>query len=245
MSPLAGTDNGSSPHRPIDVGAHFGQFARTYDATRRQLVPPYDDFYGTAIDVMLLRPPSRRVRRVLDLGAGTGSLSALVAAAVPDAELVLVDASPAMLERAPERLGDAWSRCTAVLGELPGAIVDGPFDAVVSALAIHHLHHDDKRALFGAIHDRLVPGGVFVNAEQVAGPTPTLDADYRTVWDRQTRALGATDVDLAQATIRMAADVCAPVDQQCAWLRAAGFVDVDCFFKAWRFAVFGGWRAAG
>jgi tRNA (cmo5U34)-methyltransferase len=34
------------------------------------------------------------------------------------------------------------------------------------------------------------------------------------------------------------------VDAQCAWLRDVGFVDVDCFFKAWRFAVFGGWRVS-
>ena len=34
----------------------------------------------------------------------------------------------------------------------------------------------------------------------------------------------------------------APVDAQCRWLAEAGLVDVDCFFKAWRFAVFGGTR---
>lgn len=227
----------------IDIGSHFGRFARSYDATRRQLIPPYEAFYGTAVDVVLRRPPRERVRRILDLGAGTGLLSALVAAAAPDARLVLLDASAGMLERAPERLGDAWARCEAIVGEFPEALPAGPFDAVVSALAIHHLPHDRKRALFAAVHELLVPLGTFVNAEQVAGPTDALDDDYRAVWMEQTRARGATDADHADAAVRMAADLCAPVDDQCAWLRDAGFVDVDVFFKSWRFAVFGGRRA--
>jgi tRNA (cmo5U34)-methyltransferase len=130
-----------------------------------------------------------------------------------------------------------------VVVDFSTALPDGPFDAVVSALAIHHLAHDEKRALFARIHHALVPGGVFVNAEQVAGPTPSLDAHYRAVWDVHTRACGATDDDLAEAAVRMSVDRCASVDEQCAWLRDAGFTDVDVFFKAWRFAVFGGWRA--
>jgi tRNA (cmo5U34)-methyltransferase len=228
---------------PTDIGAHFGRFARTYDAGRRTLIPPYEAFYGTAVDVVLHHRPTAPVGRVLDLGAGTGLLAALVAAAIPDTHVTLLDASAEMLALAPERLGPDWARCDAIVGEFPHDLPDGPFDAIVSALAIHHLPHTEKRALFAAVHERLVPGGAFVNAEQVAGPTPALDADYRAVWDAQIRARGATDTDVAEAAVRMSVDICAPVDEQCAWLRDAGFVDVDCFFKAWRFAVFGGRRA--
>jgi tRNA (cmo5U34)-methyltransferase len=229
--------------QPVGIGEHFGRFATTYDAGRRKLIPEFDAFYGAAIDVVTLRPPAVRTHRVLDLGAGTGLLAERVAAAVPDTTITLVDASADMLGLAPERLGAAWSRAEAVVADFTGELPAGPFDAVVSALAVHHLTDDAKRALFGRIHDMLTPGGVFVNAEQVAGPTPSLDASYRTVWDAQTRARGATDADLAEAAVRMAVDICAPVDDQCAWLRDAGFVDVDVFFKSWRFAVFGGWRA--
>jgi len=184
------------------------------------------------------------VGRILDLGAGTGLLSALIADAVPDATMVLVDASADMLALAPERLGAAWSRCESVVADFSALLPEGPFDAVVSALAIHDLPHVEKQGLFARVHDALVPGGVFVNAEQVAGPTHALDVHYRAVWDTHTRALGATDTALAEAAVRMAVDQCAPVDTQCGWLRGAGFVDVDCFFKSWRFAVYGGWRAA-
>ena len=70
----------------------FDRQAGGYDALRRRLVPPYDDFYGTAVAALDLaaRPP----RRILDLGAGTGLLARRVLAARPQAELVLLDAAP-------------------------------------------------------------------------------------------------------------------------------------------------------
>ncbi|WP_238449059.1 hypothetical protein [Micromonospora sp. 4G55] len=83
---------------------------------------------------------------------------------------------------------------------------------------------------------------MFVNAEQVAGPTPALDRRYDEVWVAQAAALGSDDAELAAARERMRHDRPAPVDAQCRWLTEAGLVDVDCFFKAWRFAVFGGTR---
>jgi hypothetical protein len=35
-------------------------------------------------------------------------------------------------------------------------------------------------------------------------------------------------------------NILAPVETQCAWLRAIGFQDVDCFFKLFELALFGG-----
>ena len=39
------------------------------------------------------------------------------------------------------------------------------------------------------------------------------------------------------------ANILAPVETQCAWLREIGFQDVDCFFKAFELCVFGGRKA--
>lgn len=38
------------------------------------------------------------------------------------------------------------------------------------------------------------------------------------------------------------ANILAPVELQCEWLREIGFEDVDCYFKVFEFAVFGGRR---
>jgi tRNA (cmo5U34)-methyltransferase len=199
----------------------FEEHAPDYDAMRRRLIPPFDRFYGTAVEAA---GGGGAPRRILDLGAGTGLLSRKLAAAYPDAELTLLDAAPAMLAEARATLGD---RPRYVTGDLTDPLPDGPWDAVVSALAIHHLPDEGKRALFARI---AATGATFVNAEQVAGP-------YRE-WHRESAlALGATEADWAAAEERMRFDELATVEDQLAWLREAGFQEAHCAFQDHCFAV--------
>jgi len=215
-----------------DAIALFDAHAAHYEELRRRLVPAFDALYDGAVAALALAatPP----RRVLDLGAGTGLLARAVARAYPQAELVLLDGSAAMLEQARKALGEDASYVTA---ELAAPLPPGPWDAVVSALAIHHLEDAAKCELFARIHAALAPGGVFVNAEQVSGPSPFFDEAYLAWHERRARELGASPSEWAGARSRMAADRLADVEQQLAWLRAAGFADSDCLFKDHALAV--------
>jgi tRNA (cmo5U34)-methyltransferase len=113
----------------------------------------------------------------------------------------------------------------------------GRYDAVVSALAIHHLEDEAKRRLFGRVHDALRRHGVFANADQVLGPTPAVERRYRDTWLRQVRALGTSEADVELAQQRMTFDRKATVAAQLGWLEEAGFVDVDCPYKSHEWAV--------
>ena len=107
----------------------------------------------------------------------------------------------------------------------------------MSALAVHHLPDDGKAALFARAHDAVGQGGLFVNADQVAGPTELFDDLYARWHESSSRALGASDDDWDGAVERMAHDRTSDVESQLTWLREAGFADADCLFKDHRFAV--------
>lgn len=212
---------------------HFDHRADRYETERRRLVPGYDDFYGAAVAALALA--GREIRRVLDLGAGTGLLARQVASAYPGVELVLLDAAPTMLEKAREVLGAGAAYVLADLADpLPA---DEPWDAIVSALAIHHLDDGAKRRLFARVHAALAPGGMFINAEQVAGPTALFDDAYERWQERRAKELGATEAEWRGAVESMRLDRAASVERQLEWLRAVGFVDVDCLWKDHRLAV--------
>ncbi|HWD53808.1 MAG TPA: class I SAM-dependent methyltransferase, partial [Acidimicrobiales bacterium] len=75
--------------------------------------------------------------RVLDPGTGTGETLAAVLARHPGAAAVGIDENPAMLEASATRL--AALKVDLVAADLSDPLPPGPFDLVVSALAVHHL----------------------------------------------------------------------------------------------------------
>jgi len=218
----------------------FAEHASSYDGERRRLVPCFEEFYGTAVRMLSLR--AGEIRRVLDLGAGTGLMSRSVMEAFPDAQMVLLDGSGEMLAEARMRLPE--SSISTVEADLRDPLPEGPFDAVVSALAIHHLEDRDKRDLLGRVGGVLRPGGVFVNAEHVAGPTPWLERTYRRLWQEACRGAGASEQEISAAVARMETDRSRDIQTQLAWMRESGMEDCDCFFKQLHFAVLAGWRPA-
>ena len=157
-----------------------------------------------------------RVERFVDLGCGDGRLLALIRTRHPAARGAGLDTSRPMRDRAAARFADD-ALVEVRRHDLADPLTEsGPLEAVVSALAIHHLRDERKRALFREIHELLAPGGVFANLDLVAPPTPELHERFR-------RAIGRPEDD---PTDRLAA-LC----EQLAWLREAGFEPVDCRFK--------------
>jgi len=227
------------------IGQLFSLGAQGYDAVRRNLVPCFDGFYGSALDVIGDWAGARTsaTLEVLDLGVGTGLFSAMVLARLPHARLHLVDVSDAMLAQARQRFaGAAGSNVSFEMRDYTQGSLGGPWDLVASALSIHHLDDGAKRSLFARVFEALRPAGLFVNAEQVLGPTPAAEARYRRLWDGQVLGSGLDRLEYERAVDRMRHDRCATLTDQLEWMRAAGFAEVDCAFKQWRFAVYFGTR---
>ncbi len=220
----------------------FEENSRSYDAERPVLVPCFESFYGNAIEIVLEAVGSVDKPAILDLGAGTGLFSALIAHQLPTATFHLVDLLEPMLDKARERFAAESSRFSMEAADLRQFVTERKWNAVISGLAIHHLPDESKRRIYENIATWLEPGGVFVNAEQVLGPTVDLEERYERIWQAQVRAGGGNEESLARSMARMEFDLCATVDDQLGWLRSAGFHQVDCTFKSWRFAVLAAWR---
>jgi tRNA (cmo5U34)-methyltransferase len=110
------------------------------------------------------------VGSLLDLGTGTGETLAAVLGAHPGATAVGVDKNDAMLGAARERVPGVPLELR--VAELTDPLPTGPFDLVVSALAIHHLEGPDKADLFARIAGVLRPGGRFVLGDLVLPVDP-------------------------------------------------------------------------
>jgi cyclopropane fatty-acyl-phospholipid synthase-like methyltransferase len=194
-------------------------------------------------------------RRFLDLGAGDGILLATALEAYPQATGIAVDFSPSMLEQARQRLAKFGNRAATVEADLQSSAwkdsLQGPFDAVLSGFAIHHLTHERKRTLYQEIYDLLAEGGPFLNTEHVSSPTPRTEKMFD---DAMTDHLFQRRRERGETVAReqvhreflerpdRAANILASVEEQCRWLREIGFKEVDCFWKYFELAIFGGMR---
>jgi tRNA (cmo5U34)-methyltransferase len=138
----------------------------TYLDLMRDEVPAY----GRLQEAVAAASAGIAVTRLLDLGTGTGETLAAVLARTGAAAAVGVDRSDAMLDAARTRLKNFSVELR--VAELTNPLPDGPFDLVVSALAIHHLAGPDKAALFARTAGVLRPGGRFVLGDLVIPVDP-------------------------------------------------------------------------
>lgn len=165
----------------------------SYLAMMREAVPGYD-----RLEEEIAAATGAGAKSVLELGTGTGETARRVLDRHPDAQLIGIDASPGMVNVARESL--PTDRVRLLVGRLEDPLPEGPFDLVVSCLAVHHLEGARKADLFRRIARKLAPGGRFALADVVE----PVDPSY---------VVTAIDPEI---------DNPSKLDEQVAWLEAAG-----------------------
>ena len=203
------------------VAEFFGERAQSYDEFIPRLVPQYHECNALMLD-LVTEPPAR----ILDVGAGTGMLSALVLDRFPAAQLVAIDLSADMLAECEAKLSGFAGRFALIQGAYPALDFGAGFDLVVSSLVMHHLSHADKRAGFGKLFDAMNPGGTLLVRDVVAAPTPALNRRYAAMWRDTVQAYGYDDMSWFDEHLET--DNPAPVEDQVAWLAEIGFADAAC-----------------
>lgn len=137
----------------MSIKTAFNKGAKDYDAPRKQLIPCFDDFYGTALQ-LIDRDMDSKIS-VLDLGAGTGLFSYLVSQILPNAEFTLYDLSENMLSEARTRFSNLDLNLRYFVKNYSSEPISGKYDLIISALSIHHLVDFEKKNLFQKIFDSL------------------------------------------------------------------------------------------
>ncbi len=220
------------------VKSIFDKYAGQYNQSRRKLIPCFDDFYRVAIELIPFQYDQEI--KVLDLGAGTGLLSSLVATTYQHADITLIDLSENMMDQAKSSLSKFKNYFQYLVADYSVLELSQKFDVIVSALSIHHLSGNQKKILFKSIFNHLNAGGIFINADQVLGETPAIETMYRERWLQEVRAKGVSELELEAALERMKEDKMSTLNSQLTWLNDTKFDDVNCWYKNYSFAVFSG-----
>lgn len=190
----------------------------------------------------------------LDLGCGDGILGRTLFSNWPDSKGIFVDYSEPMIEAAKSKCGEYQNQATFIVKDFGSnnwiKSISGniPVDVVVSGFAIHHQDDNNKQRLYKEIFDKILkPGGVFLNIEQVASPTVEIEKMFDEFFlDHMERFQQNSNSNISIEKIAEEyykdkdQNILAPVGDQCDWLKEIGFRNVDCYFKTFELAIFGG-----
>jgi SAM-dependent methyltransferase len=230
------------------------RWIQRWDAQQERYIPDREERFRVVIDVVRAAVGTGPAD-VVDLGCGPGSLSARLAGALPQVNVVGVDADPLLLGLGTANTGPRVRLVEANLRgpDWPDRVgFAGAWDAAVSSTALHWLDADSLAALYRTLAERLRPGGVFVNADKMDPGLSTVDTIAAAVREARTARVGTdrnedwaqwwdalgTDADLAPLLDGRPA---APIEhteneltigQHAELLRAAGFAEAA---PVWQF----------
>jgi 2-polyprenyl-3-methyl-5-hydroxy-6-metoxy-1,4-benzoquinol methylase len=112
----------------------------------------------------------RRGMRVLEIGCGTGTLTAMLAAC--GAQVTGIDASPVMLAEAEKKVTAQALTDRVTLKYMDAALIGerfpaGSFDLIISTLVFSELSQDEQRFVLQACRKLLAPDGRLLIADEV------------------------------------------------------------------------------
>jgi tRNA (cmo5U34)-methyltransferase len=212
------------------VGDYFDKIAAGYDTFALRAMPRYEEMLREIVRCLPDGP-----RDLLELGCGTGTLTAILMRRYPEANLTAIDASAEMIETARARVPAARVSFTVSLFEdldLP----EGSFDLIASNMSLHHIA--DKGPFYKRLHDAMRPGGFFILGDELTGAMSRISELNWNGWVEFARQQGHLSEEEIARIIQHERefDHYETLPDQIDLLRDAGFDSVDC---VWRYLIYG------
>lgn len=225
--------------RMTEVKDHFEEEAHSYDKIIIKLIP----YYKQMIEALVSSLPfdEQEPINVLDLGCGTGTVSAEIKRSFPQAQFTLVDISEKMLQLAQKKVGKESVKAAYNTDFYELDLTD-TYHVVASSLALHHLESDeDKKSFYSKIFKFHKSDGVFRNADVVLASNEKTQSMYMEKWiEYMSRECSAEEISEKWIPTYESEDRPAKLSAQLEWLKHIGFEDVDVIWKYYNFAVYGG-----
>lgn len=238
MSEQTSIKSYNNPDRASDYNKKKG-----FDPRRK------DELLNVTLSLLIDLTPQEA--SILELGAGTGLFTKKIINTGHFKEIFVTDGAEAMLEIARNELS---STSTELLFDTldftqpfwSKKFPDNKIGAVSSSMALHHA--ENKKTLFKEVFDVLIPGGVFVFADHMAGTSPLIDKLISTKRARLKLSFFKEDINDKHKIERFIQEdnkkqdaegnKCESIDNYLQYLREAEFEDVDCIWRDYWLAVF-------
>ncbi len=175
--------------------------------------------------------------RLYDLGCSLGAASLAMATGLAhdDCEIVAVDNAPAMLDRAREHLADSPRPVRLVEADIREQAIENA-SVVVLNFTLQFLPPADRTALLRRVREGLVPGGILILSEKIAGETPEADEVLVAMHHAFKRRQGYSELEISQKRAALERVlVPEPLSVHLARLEAAGFQRADPWFQCFNF----------
>ena len=212
----------------------FNKASNDYDKYRKQAIPNMEIYYNTVVKLT----QKYNNPKILDLGAGTGILTELLYTHHPQSDFTLIDLSNEMLNVAKEKFKDYNFKY--IIANYLIYEFKEEYDVIVSSLSIHHLPDEEKKILYKRIYDTLLPGGVFINADQVRGATDYTEELYKQQDEDylQNQSIPKKEKDILRERRKL--DKPSKLSDTIEWYNEIGFKNVDVYYKYYRYFVITG-----
>jgi len=229
------------------------EVAGRFTSVIRGAVPFADAQMDTLLRVINAAKPEPGA--ILDVGCGDGILGKAILEKRPSSRCVFFDFSEPMIQAARKNLEPFESRAEFIAGDFGveswTQLVKayGSFDIVVSGFAIHHQTDERKMGIYKEVYGLLNPGGVFLNLDHVSSSTEWVEKIFDTQFiDSLCEAHFKAGSNLSRDEIASRyyhrpdkqENILATVRAQLEWLRETGYQNVDCYYRMFALALFGG-----
>ncbi len=196
-----------------------------YDRDIINSIPFHKELHRKIEEFILQNFEKKDIYEVLDLGVGTGITSRLIKDLLPRIHLDVVDFSKQMLKGAKKKLDK--KNVSYIFGDYSKLKFKSKYDIAVSVIGIHHQNTLGKKKLFKKIFKLLKLKGIFIFGDLVTYKNK-YEAAYNNALHYHHLVEKSTDKKTLEewAYHHQYLNDLAPIENQIAWLKNAGFKQV-------------------